>query len=427
MGSGTYDFADPLVMMGPQESQLPSPFSHAAAMFSEAYGAPHTHTARAPGRVNLIGEHTDYNDLPVLPIAIQREVRLLIRRREDSLVRVRNVNPKYQPVEFEIGEAIPPSEEGSWANFLKAPAHEMLKLSAIRRGFDAVLVSDIPPAAGLSSSSAIVNAAGLALAHVNEVAWEPIPFATLMAEAEHFTGTRGGGMDQAISLAGRAGHAAQIRFKPLRMRHVAMPEDWRFIVADSGVKAEKSGAAQQKYNQRRSQCEEAFSIVAKDALSSGAAARKLSGYPDMIATMGQLGAMVAGESALRGDLLRRFRHVITEAGRVEAAAGHMLEANIDGFGMLMDASHGSLSVDYQVSTPELDELVAIARAGGAEGARLTGAGLGGCIVALAGAATVEGVMRSLMREYFASRGRMDRIDDHLFVAAPSSGASLVEG
>ena len=393
-------------------------------LFSSCFGGPPTHVARAPGRVNLIGEHIDYSELAVLPMAIQHEAHLLFRVRQDGMVRITNADPEFAPVEFEISPAIPRGDSGEWCNYLQAPANEMARRFAIWQGIDGILSSDIPVAAGLSSSTALVNAIGLALAHANDVSLAPTTFAELMAEAERYTGTRGGGMDQAIGLGARAGHAARITFRPLRMRHLAVPEGWCFVVADSGVRAEKSGAVQSAYNQRRSECEEALDVVVRFALEHDRVSTTPRGYPDLLRLAGVPEAISMAETVLQGRLLRRFRHVVSEAARVEQAADCLLSADIAGFGTLLDASHGSLQTDYQVSTRELDELVAIAREGGAAGARLTGAGFGGCIVALADLSTVAAVLETLVEEYFELRGMGERIDNHLFVAVPSAGASV---
>jgi len=398
--------------------------SDPAARFKEIFGAAPSHLSRAPGRVNVIGEHTDYNGLPVLPMAIQREVRIALVPRDDGLVRLHNTASEFEPIEFEIQPGLERHADGSWINYVMGPAHELARRFAIWRGFDGVLASDVPVASGLSSSTALANAVGVALASINEVVVDPLAFAGLMSDAEHFTGTRGGQMDQAISLGARAGFAAKITFSPLRMRHVPIPEDWCFVVADTGVRAEKSGAAQSAYNARRAECEEAFAAVAAQVRRSRMSSRVPSSYAGLLRMVGWDGALAAGEAALSGNLLRRFRHVITEADRVNEAADRMLSADLMGLGTLMDASHGSLRTDYHVSSAELDELVMIAREGGAAGARLTGAGFGGCIVALADRGSIGGVIDTLVTEYFEPRGMTDRIDDRLFVAVPSAGASF---
>jgi len=395
-----------------------------AADFEERFGAPPTHLARAPGRVNLVGEHTDYNNLPVLPMALQREARVAFRPRSDGMVVIHSTNDEFPPVEFEIAPGIPPEEPGHWGNYVKAAANELARRYAIWQGFDGVLRSDIPVAAGLASSSAIVTAIGLALAHVNEVHVEERSFADVLADAERYTGTRGGGMDQAIAMGGRRGSAAKITFAPLRLRHHQVPADWCFIVADTGERAEKSGAARNVYNLRRSECEEAFSFVVEEVVRSNRVHMIPTDYPSLLRALPVADLLHIGEDVLKSNLLRRFRHVLTEAARVDEGIDRMRAADVTGFGSLMDASHASLRTDFLVSTARLDELAAIAREGGAAGARLTGAGLGGCIVALADRSTVDLVIEALVEQYYLPRKLAMRLDERLFLAAASDGASV---
>ena len=392
--------------------------------FEARFSADPVHLSRAPGRVNLIGEHTDYNDLPVLPMALQREVRIALRPRDDGIVRVANVLDEFEPVKFEIGPGIEESPPGHWGNYVKAPANELARRFAIWRGFDGVVMSDVPVASGLSSSSALVNAVGLALASINEVDLEPLVMADVMADAERYTGTRGGGMDQAISMGARAGSAALINFAPLRLRHVAVPADWCFVVADTGVRAEKSGAARNAYNLRRAECEEALEAVGTELVRRGMVRSIPKRYPALLKAAGHEGALDLGDAVLSGNLARRYRHVVSETRRVRDAREALVSADPMAFGDLMDASHGSLRTDYHVSSSELDELAALAKEGGAAGARLTGAGFGGCIVALAGRNTVGGVLDALTSGYFEARHMVKDLDDRLFIAVPSAGASF---
>jgi len=398
--------------------------SDVVAAFRERFGARPTHVSRAPGRVNLIGEHIDYNGLPVFPMAIQREVRLALRPRDDGMVVLHTQNREFPNVEFEILPGIPAGPAGHWGNYVKASANELARRFAIWRGFDGVLDSDIPVAVGLSSSSAVVTAVGLALAHINEVPVEERAFADLLADAEPYTGTRGGGMDQAISLAARVGCAAKLTFNPLRIQHVPVPEEWSFVVADTGVRAEKSGPAQRTYNLRRSECEEALSQLVQEVVRSNLARTTPASYADLLRLLGAERLLTLGQEVLPVSLFRRLRHVVTEAGRVEEAVDRLRSADLAGFGTLMDGSHGSLRSDFLVSSAELDELAAIAREGGATGARLTGAGLGGCIVALADRATVGSVLETLVKDYYEPRKLTDRLDSRVFVAVASRGASF---
>lgn len=393
-----------------------------AASFQALYGAPPTHLARAPGRVNLIGEHIDYAGLPVLPMAIQRQIRIAFRPIVEPECRIASEVPGLESRVFRLDRAIKPYAPGDWGNYVKAAAIGLQRPgpSAIDApsGIEALIASDLPVAAGLSSSSALVISSALALATANGESIPPLELAVLMADAEQFTGTRGGGMDQAICLCAREGTASIVDFDPLRVDPVPVPNDWCFVVADSLVPARKSGDAQTTYNRRRADVETALHEIG-GALS----------YRDLLASHATDALLEAGERALEPDLRRRFKHVVTEAGRVGQAADAMKGADMSDFGALMNASHRSLRDDYGVSTPELDELVDIACSAGAAGARLTGAGLGGSIVALAHAKDVGSVIGALGERFYAphvsaeTSGR-GSIDDALFLALPSDGAAV---
>jgi galactokinase len=389
-------------------------------MFQERYQSRPSHLSRAPGRVNLIGEHVDYAGLPVFPMALQREVRIALRPREDGLVLAATTDPSYSPCHFEVGRRIEPYEDGDWGNYLKAAVQGMVVAYGLERGFDAVIDSTVPVAAGLSSSSALVIATALALAGSNDHEPDPIELAELMAAAEQYVGTRGGGMDQAISAGAREGHAARVEFDPLRITPVPVPEDWRFVVAHSLVQAHKSGGAREGYNRRRAETEEALALVARNL---GLPASEVRSYRDLLERVTGPEALAAADAHLTGDLLKRFRHVVTEGARVARAEIAMREGSLAAFGMLMNGSHASLVEDYEVSIPELDELVSIARDSGAAGARLTGAGMGGCIVALCTDSEVDSIVGALAERYYGPR---DRIADQdiLFAASPSAGASV---
>jgi len=370
----------------------------------------------APGRVNLIGEHIDYLGLSVLPMAIPRRVRLRVRPRADARVRIEPADASLAPREFELAAPIPPFDAGDWGNYAKAAANELLADLHEPRGFDAELESDIPVAAGLSSSSALVVAVGLALLRVNGLALPPLEMAERMARAELYVGTRGGGMDQAICLLAQEGHAARIDFLPLHAEPIAVPEDWRFVIADSGVRAEKSGAARDAYNERTQQCVEAL------ALLTAALGAPASTYRRLLAQYPLEALLQQARDRLPILLHARFRHVSTEAYRVVAAEHALRAGDAAALGALMDASHDSLRDNYQVSTPELDAMVTIARRAGAAGARLTGAGFGGCIVALGSEKTCDAIRSALEREYFAGRALDRPLADSLLEARPAAGA-----
>lgn len=401
---------------------LPDP---AEAFLSAFPGKYPTHFSRAPGRVNLIGEHTDYNGLPVLPMALRQEIRILFSPREDPVVRAMNRNGEFGVREFSIGEEIPPGPPGDWANYLKAPCQSLTRRFGPLNGFDALVTSTLPVASGLSSSSALVIAAGLVSLKVNELSLPTLEFAEGMAEAERYTGTQGGGMDQAISAGAVEGHASRIEFEPLRMFPTPVPQDWRFVIAHTLVRAEKSGRAQAAYNTRTRECREALETI-QYALKRGSRVEEepLS-YAQLLDRVCAEDLVEMAEAHLDGELRKRFRHVVTEGSRVYSAEQALGRQDRLTFGLLMNSSHESLRNDYEVSSPELDALVAVARAAGADGARLTGAGFGGCVVALCSPARLEGVLEALEVGYYSHRTLDAPLEQVLFVAEAAGGASVL--
>jgi galactokinase len=385
-----------------------------ADAFLARFGAAPTRLVRAPGRVNLIGDHIDYNGLAVLPMAIQHEIRMLVAPRDDGQVRLANVDEAFEPVSFELGPGIPAHPAGHWVNYAKAAGQALVTTCGPLGGVDALVTGTIPRAAGLSSSSALVVAAALALVDANDLDIAPHALMALLADAEYYVGTRGGGMDQAICLGARRGAATRIDFRPLRLTPVAIPEGWRFVVGFSGVGAQKSAEARDVYNRRPRECAEALPILA-EAAGLGHEAT----WPALVAA-GAVERAAALVAELDPPLDRRARHVITEAARVEAAVAALGAGDADGFGRLMTASHASLRDDYEVSCPELDRLVDLALDAGARGARLTGAGFGGSVVALADEDTAVTVASHWQDTYCRPRG----LTDAVFVAEPSGGASV---
>ncbi len=366
-----------------------------------------------------MGDHIDYNGLSVLPMALQRHVSVLYRERDDSGVRIAATAEGYEAREFKLSPKIKPYKAGDWGNYAKAAAQGLVERFDIDRGFDAVVHSDIPVAAGLSSSSALVVAFALAVLHANdhdEV--ERLELAELLAKAEHYVGTRGGGMDQAICLAARRQSASRIDFNPLRLTAHPIAPEWSFIIAFSLVQAQKSGAARKTYNARTRECRDALKKVT-EALGI---ADKVDSYPALMQRRRVRDLLRAAEPALDETTMRRFRHVVTEAERVRTAEEALAAYDLRGFGRLMKASHASLRDDFEVSSPELDELGDLATRAGAAGARLTGAGLGGCVVALCPQERVDKVLTRLKNKFYVCREYDGSLEDQLFVAAPSGGA-----
>lgn len=421
---------------------------------------------RAPGRVNLIGEHVDYNGLPVLPIAIDREIRAAFAARKDGKVQLRSLDAGFPPADFHNARKIPPSAPGAWENYAKAAIQGLNVLFNMENppGLDIMVTGDIPVAAGLSSSSALVVAISLAYLRVLGKTLEKditrIKLAECLAEAEQYVGTRGGGMDQAIILLAREGHAAKIDFHPLRTAFVPTFKDYVFVVCDSLVKARKSGGARHAYNEGPLSCRLLCALVEKTArmvFDSEVEIARLGDlwhgplcltdkevselfeqtFPDSHVTLdkaahrleitpNEIRERFLGDLPVPAEglpLKARARHQLTEYRRVETARDAMLAGQPDVFGALMTASHRSCADDYRVSCPELDRLVDAALQAGAIGARLTGAGFGGCTVNLTPAKQMLQFKENLDNSYY--RG-IAHGSAPIHVVQPASGASYLD-
>ena len=400
--------------MGGQSHGAPS------TLFEDRFGHPATLVVWAPGRVNLVGEHIDYSLLPVLPMAIQLGITLTVRPREDRRVRLTNAEGSYSDVELELSADVEPGMPGDWGDYARGVAQVLARDRGITLGADIAVESDLPAAAGLSSSSALSCGVALALLAVNGHNPNRVELADGLAGAEQYAGTQGGGMDQAVILCAVAGSALGVSFAPLHVRPVSMPDGWTFLVAHSGVTAEKSGAAQATYNARTRECREALTAVWA-ALAAGEPPEKDYRPLAEVADPDQL--LKVGAEVLSPPLLARFRHTVTEALRVSEAEAALGLEDLESFGRVMEASHQSLRDDYEVSTPELDQIVTIAGQAGAAGARLTGAGLGGSALILCAKDTEGAIRESLSVGYYRQRGGMTS-EEAVFRATPSGGATV---
>jgi N-acetylgalactosamine kinase len=432
------------------------------------------HIARAPGRVNIIGEHTDYNGLPVLPTAIDREIAFAFAVSESPEVVLTNADGRYGDRSFAISERIEPFAAGDWGNYAKAAAQALWNWASEHspatlplRGVRACVGGNIPAASGLSSSSAMVVASAFAIVHANNLHIGRAELAALLARAERYVGTEGGGMDQAASILSEPGCVLRIDFDPLRTQPVPVPDKCVFVICNSMVHADKAGGARLAYNTRVAECRigvQMLKTVARgrypsvdDAVLLGDVMRIVPEWPSLLGELPVGGVSVSeaarfcdmSEGELRerclklrdGSLLdepasgfqvaKRCRHVLTEARRVDLAADAIRANRLDDLGRHMDDSHESCAVDYEVSCEELDELVRLMRHHGALGARLTGAGFGGCavgvILAPGAEALLEGVLRDYYGGYLADRG-IGPVDDTSSVAfkcVVSAGAGVI--
>lgn len=404
----------------------PPPVNAAGRAFRTRFGRAPEGVAFAPGRVNLIGEHVDYCGLPVLPAALSHGVALAFAARQDDRVRCLTTAPGFDEADFTLGETPAPAGFGRYLAAAGAALDAGRWTPASRAGFDGAIASDLPVAAGLSSSSAVVIAGALALLAVRgrlASGRKLSPDATRrlardLAEAEHGVAIQGGAMDQSICLGAVPGHALHITFEPARWTPVPVnPGRFRLLVAYSGDRADKGGSAGAVFDERVRQAREALRH-AREFLPQA------DSYPALVANH-PLPELLAAADRLPAPLAGRFRHVVTEGDRTAAAVQHLGSGEAAALGEVLNASHESLRRDYEVSTTELDTLVKEARHAGALGARLTGAGLGGSAVILAPPGREADIRAQLAARYYRPRGISDPREAHLLDAAPSGPAALL--
>lgn len=375
--------------------------------FRRVFGRGKVDELSVPGRVNLIGEHIDYHRLPVLPIAIRRRIRVAFRARSDRRLRAIS-SDLYGRREFEWTPGLVPAAPGDWENYLRAAAQTVGARWGVGNGIDALVTSDLPPAAGLSSSSALLVAVTLALLRANGLAPSFEELMEVLPDGEHFVGTRGGGMDHAAVLASQTGCASLIGFDPVSVRHVRIPADWGFLVAHSMVTAEKSGSVREAYNARR-----VAGTTALEKMGFASYRQAILGR-----TFEQLAELASAR--LNGIEHDAFLHVTGEALRVAAAVDSIDQSNAGKFGLLLNQSHESLRDLLRVSCPALDDLVNAAHRSLAGGARLTGAGFGGCVVIFCGKRHRMRVRRRLIEGYYSQFPNFQE-DRHLLDADPWHG------
>jgi len=359
--------------------------------------------ARAPGRVNLIGEHTDYNDGFVLPAAIDRYIWFAGRRTRDRRVRAHSTDFQ-DSVEFNL-DSIEQDPQHPWSNYLRGVAKFLGEMGHRLSGADLVFGGDVPREAGLSSSAAVEVGAAVFWQKLLGLEIEPISLVKLARRAENeFVGVPCGIMDQFISALGREDHALFLDCRELKYRHVPLRGDVKIVVCNSGV---RRALAQSEYQVRLKQCREAVQRLQAAGLEVGS-------LRDV-----KLADLISKGKALDDTLLRRASHVVTENRRVREAVKALEEGDLQYFGKLMNASHQSLRDDYEVSSKELDLLVELARKQpGVFGARMTGAGFGGCTVNLVEARAAEAFAQAIRSGYEQALG----LQADIYVCRASSGA-----
>ena len=378
----------------------------ARQIFRDKTGAEASHVVYAPGRVNLIGEHTDYNGGFVLPMAIGLGISIAARARTDRRVRMWSAQRPAEPVEFEVSGAMPPGEP-AWSNYVRGVIAGLQAAGAEVPGFDAVVHATLPGGGGLSSSAALEVATATLGELLAGVTLDPERRALLCQKAEHdFAGTPCGIMDQFAVVFGKRGHLLLIDCQSRERTLVPMRgDDVSLLVINTMVKHELNDGG---YKSRRDDCYEAARRLGVGELRDATPQR-----------------VDDARALLPEQLLRRARHVVTENVRTLAAVDALRAGEWQQLGELMYASHASLRDDYDVSCAELDAVVAAARGLGLErgifGCRMTGGGFGGCCIALVQAARAAEVEAALRASYRTATG----IEPTIFATQPADGPAVL--
>ncbi|CAK9797936.1 N-acetylgalactosamine kinase [Anthophora quadrimaculata] len=437
--------------------------------FQSKYSIQPSFFVRVPGRVNLIGEHIDYCGYPVCPMAIEQDVLVAVAPSKDNDIHLTNVDPKY--IDFRckienINICIEDTNDGpDWYKYFLCGvkgALEVIPEECLPGGILAAVWGNIPPNSGLSSSSALVSAAVLLTVHVSQHQLPKRKLATISASAESCIGTQGGGMDQAIAFLGKAGTAMLIEFNPVRGTDITLPETAVFVIAHSQACHNKASTTD--FNLRVAECRLAAQMIAKKRNKPWERVQRLIDVQESLGvsldemvsvvttelheepyTMSEISRNlgITKEKLKEIPLLRSFRdsqmfklkqralHVYNEAARVvefrrtSVENTIMEEEKVRQLGKLMSNSHASLYELYECSHPSLDSLVDKAMACGALGARLTGAGWGGCIVAIVTKDKVTEFVDAL-KEEIVRCGIKDgfKLDDLVFPTKPNQGAAI---
>ena len=439
-----------------------SRYDSIVSSFESKYGRKPEFLARAPGRVNVIGEHVDYCGYAVLPMAIEQDVAIACSTNDRGEISFRNVNEDEYP-----DHTLPVEgfciDGHKWYNYLLCGFKGIVESFNLTQpiGMDILVDGNVPPSAGLSSSSALVCCAALTTAYANKLDMpSKKDFAELCAKCERYIGTEGGGMDQAISFLGAEDKALMIEFNPIRPTEVKLPQGVRFIIANSLVLENKAAASQ--FNVRVAECRLSAQIIAKQKGKDWKQVRKLLTLQESLGLPLSEMAGVVHEVLHPGEYTRdelckileitdeelqseclnektkmvgsfklhdRALHVFEEAHRVyvfKDTANSVEGVNIaEALGKLMDESHKSCSELYECSCLQLDELVAVCKSAGSLGSRLTGAGWGGCTVSIVAEENVNAFLAKVQKDFYEKDPeRMVNLVTSLFSSKPGPGAAL---
>jgi galactokinase len=370
------------------------------ATFAAAYGGQPTLVTRAPGRVNLIGEHTDYNDGFVLPCAIGPATMVAASKRNDGEIHIVAADFGNAADRFDLS-AIPKAEQG-WADYVRGMIDALQKAEFPITGANLAIAGNLPKGAGLSSSASLEVAVGQAMLALTGTAIDRTRLAQIAQTAEcDFVGTKCGIMDQLISAQGKADHALLIDCRSLKLTDAPIPDAVAILIVHSGV---TRGLVDGQYNERRNPCEAAAAAMGVSALRDA----------DL--------AMLA-EAKLDSVTNARARHVITENQRTIDAAAALAKSDLKSLGQLMAASHASMRDDFEITVPPIDRLVGILQTaiGDEGGARMTGGGFGGACVAVLPAERIAYVQAVVEREYQTPDGEKPLI----MVERPGPGVEIL--
>jgi galactokinase len=383
-----------------------------ARSFARCFAREPQGLAKAPGRVNLIGEHTDYNEGFVLPVAIDRTVIAAFAARSDRQVRVCSL--EFDEEDSFALDDIERLKGDAWSNYVRGVAAVLQGVGYRLTGLDMAIQGDVPIEAGLGSSAALEVAVLGALQHAATLAIDPRDQALLAQRAENeFVGVGCGIMDQMAAVMGRRGHALLIDCRSLETEAVPLnlaAHDLKIVVAHTGVRRALSDSA---YNQRRQECSRVVQVLAQVIAARPAALRDITSRD-----------LSAHQGSLPDPLARRARHVVGENERVLKSVEALRRGDLLTFGELLYASHRSLARDYEVSSPELDLMVELARRlEGVVGARMTGAGFGGCTVNLVRQEAIDSFREQVIETY---RSRTS-LPAEMYVCEAVDGLRIIAG
>lgn len=370
-------------------------------LFQARFAAMPDVVASAPGRVNLIGEHTDYNDGFVLPAAINYHTWVAAGVRDDRELHIIAHDFIDQTVSFHLDAEMQRDAAMPWSNYVRGVVQQLRKKDFQLRGGNIFITGNVPAGAGLSSSASLEMALIRALTELSGEAVEPKAAALMGQAAENqFVGCNCGIMDQLISACGQADSALLIDCRDLGTRAVSIPRDWEILIVHSGV---KRGLVESEYNLRREQCEAAARYFNQ---------RSLRDVP--------LEHLLAAEAALEPLLFKRARHVLTENARTLTAADALMNGDMKTLSRVMAESHASMRDDFNITVPAIDTLVDMLNTAGQglAGARMTGGGFGGCVVAIAPQSLIPTLMATVENHYQQETG----CEPTLILAKASSGA-----